>query len=90
MSLLEDGADQVSSAWWAGAFDAVQDEFEQVEILSSSFRTMSKAADLGDLERQVLEALAIATSALLEPDRHRIPTSLLPNWTAGGLRFRGI
>ena len=70
---LQDGPNQISSEWWAAAFDGVEDEFEQVETLSSNIRAMSKASDLGDLQRQVLEALAIATSPMLEPDRQRDP-----------------
>jgi len=60
--------DDIDPQWWTVAFDARGIEaFESPELLSLEFSRLLKEPDLGDTHRQVLEALATATSAMLKP-----------------------
>lgn len=64
---------EMDSSWWAGAFDDGTNEFEQPEALAHHFESLLRQPELGPLQRQVTEALAIATSAMLEPDNWQEP-----------------
>lgn len=60
--------DDIDPEWWTSAFDATDlDEFEAPERLSVEFDRMRKEPRMGDFQREVLEVLAAATSAMLKP-----------------------
>jgi hypothetical protein len=64
---------QIDPAWWTSTFDQSAAEFEQPEALAHGFESASRQLGIDPLRRQVLEALAIATSAMLDPDNWQEP-----------------
>ncbi|MGY4769771.1 DUF7380 domain-containing protein (plasmid) [Kribbella sp. CWNU-51] len=59
--------DEIDPAWWENIIGAARD-LEQPEALATEFSARLRQNDLGELERQVIEALAVATAAMLQPD----------------------
>ena len=58
---------EIDPAWWSDAFGAADvDEYEPPERLSFEFRRLLEEPNLGDTQRQVLDVLAAATSAMLQ------------------------
>ncbi|MFI5729254.1 DUF4209 domain-containing protein [Kribbella sp. NPDC051587] len=72
------GEEQVDPAWWEDCVSGR--DLEQPEVLATDFEARLRQEDLGALERQVLEALAIATSALLQPDNWLEPFKPMMMW----------
>lgn len=69
-AMSEETNEEIDPSWWAAPFESTPEPggFEAPEILSSSFEAFLKGSDIGELQRRVLEALTIATSAMLVPD----------------------
>jgi hypothetical protein len=64
----DDGPDDIDTKWWAGAFDGAElGEFEAPEVLRYALARMLDGEDLSDRQREVIQALAKVTSAMLEP-----------------------
>jgi hypothetical protein len=59
--------DAIDPAWWENTIGAARD-LEQPEALATEFEARLRQNDLGELERQVIEGLAVATSAMLRSD----------------------
>ncbi len=60
--------DAIDPAWWAAAFsDPDVEEFEPAELLSTRLQELAKQEGIGEFQRMVLEDLAMATSAMLNP-----------------------
>ncbi|GAA0597899.1 DUF4209 domain-containing protein [Kribbella sandramycini] len=70
-STATDG-DEIDPAWWSQVLDGI-DPFEKPELLSLEFEGRLKQDGLGDRERQVVEALAVVTSAMLAPESWQEP-----------------
>lgn len=68
--MSEETDEEIDPSWWAAPFESTPEPggFEAPEILSSSFEAFLEGSDIGELQRRVLEALTIATSAMLVPD----------------------
>jgi hypothetical protein len=75
-----DGADQIDPQWWESLLDEKTSEFELPEDMAPRFEARLKQDDLGELERQVLESLAVASSAMLEADSSLEPFRAMIEW----------
>jgi hypothetical protein len=65
--VVDGDTDEIDPAWWSDAFGAAEvDEYEPPERLSFEFRRLLEEPNLGETQRQVLEVLAAATSAMLQ------------------------
>jgi hypothetical protein len=65
--VVDGDTDEIDPAWWSDAFGVAEgDEYEPPERLSFEFRRLLEEPNLGETQRQVLEALAAATSAMLQ------------------------
>jgi len=60
--------DEIDPQWWSAVYEARSTRaFELPERLSLGFSSVLQEPNLGDTHRQVVEALAAATSAMLAP-----------------------
>src|SRR4051794_11331253 len=78
----------IDPAWWAPAFaeagEEGADRWEPVEIVSRQIQRLADAAPVGTLQREVLAALAIVSSAMLQPEDWHEPFK--PFMVMGGRR----
>lgn len=65
----------IDPSWWSEAFGEEVAPYEPAELLSLRLRVLANADGLGELQRQVLDALALATSAMLRPGHWLEPFS---------------
>jgi hypothetical protein len=65
----------IDPSWWSGAFGQDVAPYEAAELLSMRLRVVADADDLGGLQRQVLDTLAVASSAMLRPGNWLEPFS---------------
>ena len=87
MSSEGDPAPEVDPSWWEPAFavdDLVEAEWRPPEITSRHLAQLANNAPEGTLQREVLVALTIASSAMLDPENWDEPFK--PMWVMGGRR----
>jgi hypothetical protein len=86
--LVDGDTNEIDPAWWSDAFGvAGVDEHAPPERLSLEFQRLLGEPNLGETQRQVLEALAAATSATLKTGDWQQPFRRSWNSTAGGPSF---
>src|SRR4051812_13898762 len=73
-------AEQIDPQWWESLLDEESSEFELPEEMASRFDARLKQDDLGELERRVLDCLALASSARLDPDSATEPFRAMFEW----------
>lgn len=68
--MSEQAEDEIDPSWWAAASDSTTDpdDYQRPERIYLSLDASLKAPGLGDLQRRVLEVLALASSPMLVPD----------------------
>lgn len=73
---MDSEKDDIDPAWWAAAFDdASVEEYEPAELLSTRLDRLAKQEGIGEFQKMVLETLALATSAMLNPGDWLAPFS---------------
>ncbi len=79
---------ELDPSWWAPAFrgghEDGADDWEPVEVVSRQIGQLAESAQEGSLQRDVLTALAIVSSAMLEPESWDEPFK--PFMVMGGRR----
>jgi uncharacterized protein DUF4209 len=79
---------EIDPAWWAPAFVGAGEDgpdlWEPVEVVSRHIGQLAEAAPEGSLHREVLTALAVVTSAMLQPESWDEPFT--PFMVMGGRR----
>ena len=68
--------DDIDPTWWSSAFDdASVEQYEPAELLSTRLAQLAKQKGIGEFQKVVLEAMALATSAMLNPGDWLAPFS---------------
>jgi hypothetical protein len=81
-------ADEIDPAWWSDAFGAEVHDYEPPERLSFAFQRLLEESNLGETQRQVLEVLAAATSAMLNTGDWLQPFRCSGPWSGSCLCLR--
>ncbi len=68
--------DEIDPAWWSLPLeDANEEKYEPPELLSARFGELATQEGVAEFQKMVLETLALATSAMLEPGDWLAPFS---------------
>ncbi|QZN86220.1 DUF4209 domain-containing protein [Cellulomonas sp. C5510] len=87
MSVDGDGIPTLDEAWWEPALaedDVIDAAWRPVEVMSRHLVQHARAAPASTLQQRVLEALAVASSAMLDPENWGAPFK--PMWVMDGQR----
>ena len=76
----DDRADEIDPRWWENLLDEETSQFELPEVMALQFEARLKQDDLSEVERRVLECLAVASSAMLQADSSMEPFRPAIEW----------
>lgn len=88
MSSGGDSAPEIDPAWWEPALqaddDLIESEWRPPEVISRHLAQLARQAPESTVQRDVLVALAVASSAMLDPENWNEPFK--PMWVMNGQR----